>query len=54
MNLTPVPNHTDLYGKLSIMEKVPLIPPLLINNKLIENFKEKANHFNALFASHCK
>ena len=23
MTLTPVPNHTDLYGKLSIMEKSP-------------------------------
>ena len=34
-------------------KKVPLIPPILVNNKLISNFKEKANHFNAFFASQC-
>ena len=32
-------------------KKIPLIPPILVNNKLISNFKEKANHFNAFFAS---
>ena len=26
---------------------------LLINYKLVSNFKEKANHFNCFFASHC-
>ena len=30
-------------------KKIPLIPPILVNNKLISNFKEKANHFNAFF-----
>ena len=34
-------------------KKIPLIPPILMNNKLISNFKEKANHFNAFFASQC-
>ena len=34
-------------------KKILLIPPILINNKLISNFKEKANHFNAFFASQC-
>ena len=34
-------------------KKIPLIPPILVNNKLISNFKEKANHFNAFFASQC-
>ena len=32
-------------------KKIPLIPLILVNNKLISNFKEKANHFNAFFAS---
>ena len=32
-------------------KKFPLIPPILVNNKLISNFKEKANHFNAFFTS---
>ena len=34
-------------------KKIPLIPPILVNNKLISNFKEKANHFNAFLASQC-
>ena len=34
-------------------EKIPVIAPLLINNKLVSNFKEKADHFNCFFASHC-
>ena len=34
-------------------QKIPLIPPILVNNKLISNFKEKPNHFNAFFASRC-
>ena len=34
-------------------KKIPLIPRILINGKLISNFKEKANHFNAFLASQC-
>ena len=34
-------------------KKIPLIPPILVNNKLISNFKEKANYFNDFFASQC-
>ena len=34
-------------------QKIPLIPPILVNNKLISNFKEKANHCNTFFASQC-
>ena len=51
--------HTSAKSYLSILKtlyngnKIPLIPPILINNKLISNFKEKANHFNAFFASQC-
>ena len=32
-------------------KKIPLILPIIVNNKLISNFKEKANHFNDFFAS---
>ena len=32
-------------------KKVPLIPPILVNNKLISNFKGKANHFITFFPS---
>ena len=51
--------HTSAKSYWSILKtlyngkKTPLIPPILINNKLISNFKEKANHFNAFFASQC-
>ena len=29
--------------------KIPIIPPLLINNNVISNFREKANIFNNFF-----
>ena len=34
-------------------KKVPIIPPLLINNKLESDFKTKANYFNSFFTSKC-
>ena len=33
--------------------KVPMIPPLLINNEFISNFKTKANHFSIFFNQQC-
>ena len=33
--------------------KVPLIPPIVINNKSEADFKRKADHFNNVFASKC-
>ena len=30
--------------------KIPLIPPIIINNKVIKNFREKTNVFNNFFA----
>ena len=33
--------------------KIPIIPPLLINDELETEFKKKAHHFNVLFASKC-
>ena len=35
------------------MEKIPLIRPLNVGNKLLTDFKEKARLFNKLFASKC-
>ena len=34
-------------------KKILLVHPILVNNKLISNFKEKANYLNDFFASHC-
>ena len=51
--------HTSAKSYWSILKtlckgkKIPLMPPILISNKLVSNFKEKANHFSAFFASQC-
>ena len=51
--------HTNAKSYWSILKtlhkinKIQFIPLILINNKLISNFKKKANHFNAFFASQC-
>ena len=34
-------------------KKIPLIPPLVINDQLITDFREKANYFNLYFARQC-
>ena len=33
--------------------KIPFIPPLLVNNKIVSDFTEKANLFNGFFATQC-
>ena len=33
--------------------KIPLIPPLLVNNKIVSCFTEKANLFNDFLATQC-
>ena len=33
--------------------KVPLIPPLLVNNKTVSDFTQKTNRFNEFFAAQC-
>ena len=33
---------------------LPIIPPLLVNNKLISDFREKANIFNDFFVQQCQ
>ena len=33
--------------------KIPLIPPLLVNNSFVTDFKEKANLFNNFFCKQC-
>ena len=51
--------HTSAKSYWSILKilyngkKIPLIPPILINSKLISNVKGKANDLNAFFASQC-
>ena len=45
--------HIGLFWKDFNGKKVPIIPPLLISNKLEPDFKIKANYFNSFFASKC-
>ena len=51
--------HTSAKSYCSVLKthyngkKIPLITAILISNKLVSNFKEKANHFNDFFASQC-
>ena len=33
--------------------KVPIVPPLLINDHFVANLNEKANHFNDFFVNQC-
>ena len=40
---------TSINGK-----KTPIILPLLVNNSLISNFREKANIFNNFFVQQCQ
>ena len=35
-------------------KKMPIIPPLLVNDKFITNFLEKANLFNEFFSKQCQ
>ena len=34
-------------------KRVPLIPPFLVNNKIVSDFTEKVNFLNIFFASQC-
>ena len=34
-------------------EKIPIIPPLLVNDNLESDFKNKAHYFNVCFAFKC-
>ena len=34
-------------------KKIPLVPPIIVNDKYILHYKEKANHFNNIFTSQC-
>ena len=50
---TNAKTYWSVLKTFSNVKKVPIIPPLLINNNLISDFKFKANYFNDFFASQC-
>ena len=51
--LTEPKTYWKIINRFSNNKKTPIIPPLLVNNKIISNFSEKANLFNKFFASQC-
>ena len=50
---TNAKTYWSILKTFSNFKKVPIIPPLLINNNLISDFKLKTNYFNNFFASQC-
>ena len=50
---TTAKSYWAIIKCLLIGKKVPIIPPLLINNEFVTNFEAKANHFNTFFAEQC-
>ena len=50
---TSAKSYCPILKTLYNGKKIPLIPPILINNNLISNVKEKANQLSAFFASQC-
>ena len=50
---TNAKTYWPILKTLANGRKVPVIPPLLINNEFIANFKTKANNFNRFFNQKC-
>ena len=45
--------YWSLLNRFPNNKKIPLIPPLLHENKFVTDFKEKAKLFNAFFTKQC-
>ena len=45
--------YWTILNRLLYNKKIPTIPPLLVDGKLVSDFCKKANIFNKLFASIC-
>ena len=50
---TSAKTYWSILKTLRNGKKVPVTPPLLVNNGLISDFKMKANHFNSFSVSQC-
>ena len=50
---TSAKTYWSILKSFYIGTMVPLIPPLLVNNKIVSDFNEKATLLNNLFASEC-
>ena len=45
--------YWKIINRFANNKKIHVIPPLLVSNKIISNFSEKANLFNKCFTSQC-
>ena len=45
--------YWSIMNKILNKKKIPNIPPLLVNNKLVSDFHKKAELFNRHFAEQC-
>ena len=50
---TSAKSYWSLLKTFYNKRKIPLIPPLLVNNNFVTDFKEKANLFNEFFCKQC-
>ena len=48
---TELKTYWKIISRFANNKKTPMILPLLVNDKTIEKFSEKANLFNKFFAS---
>ena len=45
--------YLSIISRFLNKTKVPTIPPVVVNGKLISDFKIKSEHFNSYFAAYC-
>ena len=45
--------YWSILKSFYIDSEIPLIPPLLVNDKIVSDFTEKENLFNDFFATQC-
>ena len=50
---TSAKTYCSILKSFYIDSKIPLIPPLLVNHKIVSDFTEKTNLFNDFFATQC-
>ena len=51
---TPQKSYWKLINRVMSISKAPKIPPLIVNNLFVLNYKEKAIYFNEFFSEQCK
>ena len=45
--------YWSILNRFLSNKKIPIIPPILVDDKVVSNFAEKAKVFNSYFVSQC-